>query len=971
MDPSRDAHWQEAWTGAGLARGRRVPGHRKFYALVAYPGTSGFLHVGHLRGYAYADPLLRYHRMLGEEVLCPFGAHASGLPAVTWARRLKDGDPAILEGLKERGVDDATRARLEDPEEAARFLGREYLRVFRRFGALIDDSTFVTTVDDDYRAFIRWQFHALHEAGALVKGTYYSSVCPVCGPVAVDPTETDLQSGGDAEVVRFTTVPFRLDDGRTLLAATLRPETVFGVTNLWVAPGSALVVWHHDSGTYLLARAGAEHMVEQHGGHLGHEVPVHELAGREVVVPLREAKVPVLESRLVDVSVGTGIVMSVPAHSPADAAARADLPEETRSRVGPVPVLIEIDPREALTSSEEELRVGDGTPAERALRAVRQGGTPDPKAIEEATERLYRLEFIRGRMTVGPLAGTPVRLARDEVAAQLRAAGTGFELQEFSKPVICRNGHVVVIRRVPEQWFLHYGDPAWKSATRELVGRLTTWPVEYGRELPAILDWFGDRPCTRKGLWLGTRFPLDPNWIIEPIADSTFYMAYFIVRRFVHDGRLRVDDLTDPFFEYVFRGRGEGEPRVDRELQAEVRAEFLYWYPLDFNIGGKEHKRVHFPVFLYTHVRLVGTELQPRGIYVHGWLTGPAGAKISKKEVSKKGGKIPPVDRALEEWGSDAIRLYFDLLASPAQDFEFESGALDASRSRLVDVERLVREAAGTSDGPPELDAWLDSVTHDWVRRSREAFDGTDLRRAAEILYVEVPSLLRRYYARGGAPGNATARLARAWTLLLSPITPHLAEELGAGHFDGLVAQERVPGPEEFRRTPVAEARETFLDRVEEDLRAVLRTSDGRGPSDAGELIFYVAEPWKATLESWLREGGAQKEMPTVRDVMVRVKDHPDLSAHRAEIPKYVERVGPLLRSEPPREGPSLDEVAALRAAEGYLVRRFGFRAVSVYPESEAAEHDPKGRRDRARPGRPAFYLVGRPDRAPTGVGSH
>ncbi|MCI4343502.1 MAG: class I tRNA ligase family protein [Thermoplasmata archaeon] len=961
MDPSRDAHWQEAWAGAGLSRGRRVPGHRKFYALVAYPGPSGFLHVGHLRGYAYADPLHRYHRMRGEEVLFPFGVHASGLPAVTWSRKLQNGDPSILEALSERGIDAAARARLEDPEEAARFLGREYLRVFRRFGALIDESTFLTTVDEDYRAFIRWQFHTLHAAGALVRASYFSSVCPVCGPVAVDPSETDLQSGGDAEIVKFTTVPFRLDDGRILLAATLRPETVFGVTNVWVAPDEMLVVWHHDSGAYLMARPGAERMVEQHGGHLGHEVPVASLRGRQVHVPLRDTRVPILESAVVDPGIGTGIVMSVPAHAPADFAAIGALSGAERARLGAPPVLLEIDANEALSSSEEALRAGEGLPAERALRAVGATSLAEGDAVQEATERLYRLEFVRGRMTVPALKGVPVRRAREQVASQLLPLGGSFELQEFTKPVICRNGHTVVIRRVPEQWFLHYSDPDWKAETKELASRITTWPSEYGRELPSILDWFGDRPSTRRGAWLGTRFPLDPEWIIEPIADSTFYMAYFVVRRFVRDGRLKVDDLSDAFFDFVFRGQGSGDPAVDRGVQEEVREEFRYWYPLDFNIGGKEHKRVHFPVFLYTHVRLVPPELQPRGIFVHGWITGPAGAKISKKEVSSKGGKIPSTDRAMEEWGPDPIRLYFLLAASPSQDFQFEATHVDAARSRLGDIERLVREAIGDAAGPPELDAWLESATHDWVRRAHAAFEATDLRRAAEIVYVEVPALLRRYYTRGGSPGRATDRLVRAWNLFLSPITPHLAEEVGVGRFSSLVARALLPAADTFASSPAAEARESYLDQVEEDLRAVQRASEGRGEGSAGELIFYVADPWKATLESWLRDEVDRKEPPSVRDIMTRVKDHPELVAHRGEIPKYVERVGASLRSEPPREGPEIDEVATLRAAEGYLVRRFGFRSVTVHRESEAAEHDPKGRRDRARPGRPAFYLVGRP----------
>jgi len=952
------ARWQEAWAGAGLARAHRVPGRRKYYALVAYPGPSGFLHVGHLRGYAYADALHRYHRITGAQFLFPFGVHASGLPAVTWSHRVKEREPATMAQLEEHGVDSATIARLEDPEEAARFLGREYLRVLRRLGVLVDESTYVTTVDEDYRAFIRWQFEALREAGALVQGTYFGSVCPVCGPVAVDPSETDLSSGGDAEKIRFTTVPFRLDDGRVLLAATLRPETVYGVTNLWLAPGEILVAWHHAQGTFLLARPGAERMVEQHGGHLGHEVPASELLGREVHVPLREVRVPILESPLVDPAVGSGVVMSVPAHAPADAAALRALPGPSRARLGDPPVLLELGP-EALSASESELTLGEGLPAERALRSAGARDLSDREGLARATERLYRLEFLHGRMTIPALAGVPVREARERVATSLRESGSGLELQEFSKPVVCRNGHQVVIRRVPDQWFLHYSDAEWKTANLSAAARVTTAPPEYGRELPSILDWFGDRPCTRQGPWLGTPFPFDPAWTIEPIADSTFYMAYFVVRRFVSSGRLRTEQLTPAFFDFVFRGRGSGEPTVDRALQDEVRSEFLYWYPVDLNIGGKEHKRVHFPVFLYTHVRLLPPELQPSGIFVHGWTTGPAGVKISKKEISAKGGRIPPIDQGVDRWGPDALRLYYISSASPAQDVEFDPDTVDAAAERVDEISRLVRDTVGDGRGPPELDAWLISRTRDWVRRAREAFETMDLRRAAEIVYVEVPALIRRYYARGGEAGAATDRVGRAWIRFLGPITPFAAEELGVGRGSALVATLPLPTAEEFDASPEAEAREVFLDRVEEDLRAVLRAAEGRGGGVPEEVIFYVAAPWKATVETWLREEGDRREPVGVREIMSRTSSHPELAAHRAEIPRYVERVAALLRSEGTAPPPALDEAAALRSTEAYLARRFGFRSVAVYPESEAGPHDPKGRRERARPGRPAFFLVG------------
>lgn len=971
MDDREAQRWQASWAAAGLATGRRDPGRSKFYALVAYPGASGFLHVGHLRSYAYADALHRYHRSLGHSVLFPFGLHASGLPAVAWARRVKTRDPSMVQTLEEAGVPPAVWPALEDPEGAARFMGDEYRRVLRRMGVLVDEGTYLTTVDEDYRRFVEWQIRTLHAAGEVVQGSYYASVCPVCGPIAVDPSETDLSRGGDAEVVRFILVPFRLDDGRILLAATLRPETVYGVTNLWLSPGGELVVWHHGPHEYLASREGAERLAEQHGGHLGHAVPVAQLVGRKVQVPLRGVTVPVLSSRLVDPGVGSGVVMSVPAHSAADAAAFRELPSDQRDALGSPPLLIEIPREPALSASEEALLSGSGTPAERALAATGTKGLDDESALEEATERLYRLEFVRGRMTIAPLTGMSVRDARVRVEKLLaEETGTPLELREFSKPVICREGHRVGIRKVNDQWFLRYSDPEWKTRTIEAARATTTWPPEYAQELPGIVEWFLDRPCARsaKGPWLGTPFPLDPNWVVEPIADSTFYMAYFVVRRFVSAGRLAAAQLTDAFFDQVFRGVGAGEPTVPAELAREVREEFLYWYPLDINMGGHEHKSVHFPVFLYTHVRLLPPELRPRAIFVNGWVTGPSGDKLSKKDITPKGGRIPPIDGALERWGPDALRLYYVTAAAPTSDSEWSSELVDAAQIRLEDIERLVREGRGSGRGPVELDAWLLSRMHGVIERVRAGFDSAALRVAAEEVYVGVPTLLRRYYARGGVAGDATEKVGRIWIQLLQPITPHLAESLGEGRFPSLVALERFPDSAAFPSAPEAEAREAFLERVEEDLKAVLRPARERNEPAPSEVAFFVAGAWKATIEGWMREAVTRGEAPSVRSIMERAAGHAELAGFRGEIPQYVQRVAPLLRSEPSQGPEPVDELSTLRSAEGYLSRRYGFGSVTVHPESEAEPHDPMRRRERARPGRPAFYLV-RP-RAPADPGA-
>ena len=193
----------------------------------------------------------------------------------------------------------------------------------------------------------------------------------------------------------------------------------------------------------------------------------------------------------------------------------------------------------------------------------------------------------------------------------------------------------------------------------------------------------------------------------------------------------------------------------------------------------------------------------------------------------------------------------------------------------------------------------------------------------------------------------------------MSPITPHLAEELGVGGFNGLVAQSEFPRSVSFPYSPSAVAAEQVVEQVESDLRNVLKPAQARG-TVPDEAVLFVAAPWKRTVEQWLREGlRPDGSTVSVREVMERSKAHPELAAYRPAMAKYVARVASALRSEPPPPSEPTDDLSILKSAEGFLSRRLQFRSIAVVREDEGETHDPLGRRDRARPGRPAFYLFG------------
>ena len=953
----RELRWQARWKEAGLAHARAVPGRPKHFQVFAYPGASGFLHLGHMRGYTYADLVARYHRMNGEQVFFPAGIHASGLPAIVFASRVARRDPDVLEGLRERGVPEAEIPRLEAPERAARFLGQTYWRLWERFGLLLDPETYLLTTDPDYQAFIRWQFLRLHDRGFLLQKPHYAPFCPRSGPVSVDSSETDIARGGGAEIITYVAVPFPLEDGRTLLAATLRPETVYGVTNLWLAPGSTLKEWHHEGRRYVVSERAVQKFLDQVGGTEGPSIPASSLVGREATVPLAGERVPILASPIVDPDLGTGVVMSVPAHAPADWLAAQDLGTsqgpalQTGARV-----LLDL-PSARLSPSEQALFEGDGPPAARAIRALAIRSLDERERLQEATERVYRAEFAHGTMTVAPWAGLSVPQAREKVTDLLLREHGAFELREFSEPVVCRCGETVIIRRIPHQWFLAYGNPGWKGEAHETLSRMRLDPPEYAAEMPGILDWYDDRACVRQGRWLGTPFPFAEGWIIEPIADSTLYPAYYVVRRYVQRGQLALEQLTPAFFDFIFLGVGSGEPSLPRELQEEIRREFLYWYPLDLNLGGKEHKRVHFPVFIFNHAALFPPELRPRRILVHWWLTSAQGEKVSKKDV--KGGAVPPVDRALQDWGADGLRLYFSLGATTFQDVEWDQEAAAHAATRAGSVlerlgEMLSPPIPPAAPSPGELELWLLTRTSDAVRRSRAAHERYDFRAAAEIGFVEIPQALDRYRVRGGHSPMTLHQVGKVWARLLSPITPHLAEEAYARVGDGLVAEAPFPQPEELPADPRSLLKEGLLERLEEDLASLRKGWKGT-PSG---LRIFVAAPWKHRLETWLAnrpDPGAASRGTLLKELL----QDPEFGSHRGELARYLDLALPGGRSGPqtPPELSPAEELTVLRQAQDYLSRRLAQLPVEVVLEEEAGDRDPQGRRGRARPGRPALYL--------------
>lgn len=960
------AKWQRRWWDAKVHHAERPAdgkpwdgfGEKPTYFIhFAYPGISGYLHVGHMRGFTYTDVFARYKRMTGHRVLFPAGFHASGIPAVAFATEVKRGEKT--EYLRANGYTGDLKP-LEDPRNVVDYFARVYTNDYwKAFGFLIDERRNCTTIDPAYMQFIRWQFRALQAKGLLVQKPHYSPFCPVAGPVAVDKTETDLKQGGSAEILEFTVLKFVLpagtvhDEPVVLPCATLRPETVFGATNVWVRPDAEyhlVRVWEDGkvadadpSEVWCVSAAGKRKLEWQfeRAQPLNLKVRGKDLVSHPAKAPMTGRNVPVVAGSFVNPDIATGVVMSVPGHAPFDFAAYRDA--GLLETLGKPPKIVDVEGH-------------SGLPAEEAVKKFGVKDQGDTDKLDLATEELYTLEFNQGVLNqwCGAYAGKRVKAVKDQVKADAIAQGAARILRQFSEIVISRAGEVVDIKRVPDQDFIHYADKAWTERSKEHAARMAVFPSRYKDELPNVLDWFGDRACVRRGAWLGTEFPFKPGWIIEPIADSTFYPWFYVVQRYVKSewnreppqGGLRVDELTDAFFDYVFNGKG----KPGRAIWDEVRKDVQYWGPVDLNLGGKEHQTVHFPVYVMTNVALLDEpRMWPRGLFVNWWVTQKAGAKISKS----KGG-AEPIPGAAAKYGVDPMRLYYCHVGSPHVDIEWDPDIVFDYRRHVERAIRAGEDALEAKGGAGPMDAWLTAAFGQAIAQAGAAYEAHDLRAAAMALVYTVPELLRWYARRGGDNAALLRPTVQDWAKALCPMLPHVAEELHekAG---GKGLATTAAFPKAAPADPMALAAEEHLRAVLEDVKTVQKLANVEKVASLG---LYTTPAWKRDLTAKaIRMAEAAGGKFPMGQFMAEVMADPAMRTLGKAVQGFTGKLPAQVTQFSAAQRALLlagaDEAAILRAAAPFIAAEIGVAEVPVYAadDTTAPEHPKKGVAGPLKPG--------------------
>lgn len=341
---SVEKKWQDKWDAAGIFKAVDNSDKKKFYALVEFPYPSGAgMHVGHIKAYSGLEVVSRKRRMQGYNVLFPIGFDAYGLPTENYA---------IKTGIHPRELTDRNI--------------KKFTSQLKRVGYSFDWDRVIDTTTEDYYKWTQWIFLKMFENGLAFRDKTLVNYCPSCKVVLsnedsqggkCDICHSDIiQKSKDVWYLRITEyadkllqglekvdylpnvkqqqvnwigkstgafVNFKLRDiDEKLRIYTTRPDTLFGVTFMVMAPEHPLIDKYAQRIANMDAvsayREECKKKTEFERTQLVKNKTGVCLDGLSAVNPVNGKEIPIYISDYVMMGYGTGAIMAVPAHDERD-----------------------------------------------------------------------------------------------------------------------------------------------------------------------------------------------------------------------------------------------------------------------------------------------------------------------------------------------------------------------------------------------------------------------------------------------------------------------------------------------------------------------------------------------------------------------------------------------------------------------------------------------------------------------------
>jgi len=772
-DPRKvELKWQKNWTERNIFKTAPETSKRKFYCLEMFPYPSGKIHMGHVRNYAIGDVIARYKRMRGFNVIHPMGWDAFGMPAE---------NAAIKEGIHPAKWTYENIAYMKNQ--------------LTQLGLSYDWDREVTTCSPDYYKWNQWFFIRMFEKGLAYRKSSFVNWCPSCMTVLANEQVID---GGcwrcDTAVVqkeleqwffRITNyaealleacddlkgwpekvvamqknwigksegleADFKIDGmDEKIIIFTTRADTLFGATFVCLAPT-------HPLAEKLVSDKNALKGVKEHYGKEDEKIGL--FTGHYAFNPANDEKIPIYIANFVLMEYGTGAIMSVPAHDQRDFdfAMKYNLP--VRVVIHP----FTDSPIHQLENAFEE----DGV----LVDSGKFTGLKSPEARAEIAQ------FIEKRGLGKSVINYKLR---DWGISRQRYWGTPIPI------IYCEKCGVVA---VPEKDL-----PVILPEDVKFTGA--------GGSPLAESDKFKNTSCPKcKGK---ARRETDT---MDTFVDSSWYFIGYCF----DNGQIDFNsEITAP----------PHNPPPAKGGQRGGNSAIGYWMPVDQYIGGVEHAVLHllYSRFFTRVIKDLGiikspepfTNLLTQGMVCketlkcpeHGWVL-PDDVKDEKcvkcgkaiergrvEKMSKSKKNVIDPDHLISKYGADTSRLFSLFAAPPERDLEWSDQGVDGAYRFLNRIWNIIyknREALAVKrEGEEKLSASrltphalrLYRKSHQTIKRVTNDIEREYHFNTAIAALMELMNEISSFEPKSDDDRKILRFSIETLLILLSPFSPHIAEEL-------------------------------------------------------------------------------------------------------------------------------------------------------------------------------------------------
>ena len=620
--------WYEYWMKNNLFHSE--PDEREPYTIVIPPpNVTGVLHMGHMLNNTIQDILVRHARMLGKNACwVPGTDHAS---IATEAK--------VVKKLAEQGIKKSDLTREEFLKHAWEWTdehGGIILKQLRKLGASCDWDRTSFTMDEVRSESVIKVFCDLYNKGLIYRGLrmvnwdpkaqtalsneeviykeeksklyylkYYVDEAAGCTDGEEADAVTLAATDAFDPTVKHQILHRDADGRRYAVVATTRPETIMGDTAMCINPKDPKNTW---------------------------------LKGKNVIVPLVNRVIPVIEDRYVEIEFGTGCLKVTPAHDTND-------------------------------------------------------------YMLGKTHNLETIDIFNADATISEAAGLYVGMDRMEVRTQiakdLAEAGLLEKVEDYDNKVGYseRNADTAVEPRLCMQWFLrmqHFADIALPPVMEDkLKFYPTKYKTTYNNWLSNIQDW-----CISRQLWWGHRIPAyflpvaegaEEKFVVAETREEALKLAQAIpgyenitAEELRHD-----EDALDTWFSSwlwpisLFNG-----------ILDPGNKEISYYYPTNDLVTGPD-----IIFFWVARMIMAGYEYQGEMPFKNVYFTGIVRDKLGRKMSKSLGNSPDPLD-LIARYGADGVRMGIMLSAPAGNDILFDESLCEQGRNfcnKIWNAFRLVK----------------------------------------------------------------------------------------------------------------------------------------------------------------------------------------------------------------------------------------------------------------------------------------